>query len=273
MGCPLSSLSYDALLKDAYADCVAKYPDFVQFGITDDFPAFIPPPSDGNWNALYVRIQQRLAHLDSLTNPLGIFRNDKGALLLPPGAPPPPPNLLSGPQALRPTYDGIIIAGAPIGTPDFVSSFLSDKLSQWQSKIKTVTHLGHSEPQIAYHVLSDAASAPPTSPPTSPESSPPPLSTQPSPPSTPPSATPASPSSPPPTTPSPPHTPTASNGSPSLPPSPPSTAEPVRSPPPAAPPAPSSPPPSTPPTVTPTSAASPPPSNHPYPQHTPTSAE
>ena len=39
-------------------------------------------------------------------------------------------------------------------TPDFVSSFLSDKLSQWQSKIKTVTHLGHSEPQIAYHVLS-----------------------------------------------------------------------------------------------------------------------
>ena len=154
MGCPLSSLSYDALLKDAYANCVAKYPDFVQFGITDDFPAFIPPPTDGNWNALYVRIQQRLAHLDSLTNPLGIFRNDKGALLLPPGAPPPPLNLLSGPQALRPTYDGIIIAGAPVGTPDFVSSFLSDKLTQWQSKINTVTHLGRTEPQIAYHLLS-----------------------------------------------------------------------------------------------------------------------
>ena len=52
-----------------------------------------------------------------------------------------------------PTYDGLVLAGAPIGTDAFVNEELANHLSTWKRKIDVVTQLGATEPQMAFHLL------------------------------------------------------------------------------------------------------------------------
>ena len=55
---------------------------------------------------------------------------------------------------LNPTYEGLILAGVPIGTDDFIQQTLEQNLATVQHRANGVMALGHTEPQCATRLLS-----------------------------------------------------------------------------------------------------------------------
>jgi hypothetical protein len=168
MGCPGGQIGFCITMNDVYVQCRRKFQDIEQFALTDDFPGFVPPPRgrDGqpptaqDWHSTYLQIRDRNIYYDSLANPLGIYRSaTKGTLLLPHSAPLPAQELLTGPFALRSTYEGVIIAGAAVGCPSFVLKHAHEKVDHAAARIEAITQIADEDPQMAIMLLGSSANA------------------------------------------------------------------------------------------------------------------
>lgn len=130
----------------------------------DDFTAIWECPPIGSnaeeWRQWYVQIAAYLIKFDEIANPIGIFRNSKGKILVPLDAPPPPPaadtfGIDLGELVVR---DGIIELGSPIGTDAFMLAYATEKAAAASGRVSAIASLCPDEPQVALGMLSSGAS-------------------------------------------------------------------------------------------------------------------
>jgi hypothetical protein len=146
MGCVLGSFGFCLTVQDTYDTVRAAHPDIVSKALTDDF-----------YNAsLHVDKEEavqecidifKLTKQDSKTRN-GLSLNDKCYLLLPPGVPSPDPDDL--PDGLLVTRDGRCIAGAPIGTDEFIVNKSNAHLTQMRRAIAALDGIN---PQVGFKLL------------------------------------------------------------------------------------------------------------------------
>ena len=156
MGCVFGSLLYDIGVAPLHDKLVAKYPYFHLGSLTDDILTAAPPPhSDTEWQDFYRRYVEYLADFQTWGEPMGYrLHPDKLFLLLPTHAPPMdettrallPPNLLI-------TREGCNIAGAFIGTNEYIKRELETQALGLLDKLKKVEIMGRLQPQIALRLI------------------------------------------------------------------------------------------------------------------------
>ena len=98
-------------------------------------------------------------HLRNMTARLGITLNDaKSAILLPPGAPDPPAHLAEELADLI-TRDGIVIAGTPVGAPEFVARHAAAKVDDTVHHIANcLGEMAKLNPQVAMRIFTGSVS-------------------------------------------------------------------------------------------------------------------
>ena len=124
--------------------------------LTDDLHRFWPAPVsdvDNAWEVLYDRIAAFKVDFDRFANPIGLFRHpQKAALVLPPSAPRPTNPLRSNGVTLD-VRAGVLVAGRPIGSPDFVRAARGDRLRSSLARVDDILTLADHEPQLASKLL------------------------------------------------------------------------------------------------------------------------
>ena len=159
MGCVAGSFAFDlAEHRFIFKHLQAKYPDCILHALTDDaIPAFKPPEDEKDeeaWEALYHRMAEFWNDYGQLANPMGLFRNlSKSKLLLPRGAPMPRSVPRAGGIILNGVYDGIIVAGLPVGTDEFIREHSASKVQTLNDKITKVESLREHDAHIAVRLL------------------------------------------------------------------------------------------------------------------------
>jgi len=162
MGDVFGSIGFDLSIDNTYKTLAAEFLTFPIAALTDDMPTCIPPPEDATgWADRFNEARKLLARYDALANPLGMHRHPaKGQLLVPPGTAchdRPDPALAH--IELNFTEEGVVIAGAPIGTNVFTSAYADSKVDIAISRIDATLRLATEDPQIATQLLSTSANA------------------------------------------------------------------------------------------------------------------
>ena len=154
MGCVLGSLGFNISLHDVYTKLADDFPEYLLRAMTDDAPACISAPTDGDWQRVYRRAAAFVAAYDRLANPIGIFRHpSKGVFLLP--ADTPWPTDAAALEILRPSASGFVIAGAPVGTDAFVREHARVQVDRLIARIDRILALvDANQQQIAMRLLS-----------------------------------------------------------------------------------------------------------------------
>ena len=62
--------------------------------------------------------------------------------------------------SLRITTEGRPYLGAPLGSPEFISTFLEDKVSQWQQDVLRLSRFSSSQPHASYSAMVHGLSSP-----------------------------------------------------------------------------------------------------------------
>jgi hypothetical protein len=162
-GCVLGSLFFDIAVDHfIYSPLSRQFEEEVHHSAaTDDLFGIWSPPADLNdsqaWEAFYDRIAVYLAAKEELSTPHGILSNkDKLRILIPPGAPLPlNPTRFNG-VVLKVVQDGILIAGIPIGTAEFVDLFLRNRLVLLSHRLLALEELAKLDPQAYLRLLGTA---------------------------------------------------------------------------------------------------------------------
>jgi hypothetical protein len=161
-GCATGTHAFALTIHPLLAELKTKYPEFELRAITDDIIPLVPPPSDpSGWQALYRRYGSFLQDLRSLAlRHGGLHLNmDKCGILLPPGAPQPDAETRkSFPTLFDFRFDGFRVAGSPIGTDAFVTSFVETKLLDSLRKLHAIKTVGYQCPRAAHRLLSTCVS-------------------------------------------------------------------------------------------------------------------
>jgi hypothetical protein len=138
--------------------------EITPLAIIDDLSAILDCPDASDsvdvWSQWYVKLAYYITKFDAVANPVNIFRNaSKDKLLLPDGAPEPPnPSHTYGIDLSKIiTFDGIRVAGAPIGTDDFMASFVDKKVDAATAKTQAIASLCPDEPQVALALIVNGA--------------------------------------------------------------------------------------------------------------------
>jgi hypothetical protein len=106
------------------------------------------------WEAHYDYLAQLLQDYDTLANPIGMIRHKgKCKILLPPWAPRPASLIRANGVELRLVWDGIILAGAPIGTEEFIKDHTNSKLVSLRRKVQAMIDLSKHEAHVSYHMI------------------------------------------------------------------------------------------------------------------------
>lgn len=159
MGCVLGSLAYDCAVHPVYSELATKFPRAILRALTDDLtnitPVFKNDDGSEDWPATYTYYASYRQKLKALYKPLGISLNDdKSAILVPADAPDPDPALEISHLVTR---DGIVLAGAPIGTDDFVKQHVNSKIKEILGPVRDrLGLLADEQPQIALRILSQS---------------------------------------------------------------------------------------------------------------------
>ena len=136
-----------------YAPLQKLHPNFFIKALTDDLLPHVAKPQNADYPAAYVQVIQFRKDYDRLGNPHGLFRHPgKSKLLIPPEAPDPDPSL-----GLAFCRDGVVVAGAPIGTDDYISTFTATKVISCNEKVDRITTLAYEFPQMTLRILKTSA--------------------------------------------------------------------------------------------------------------------
>ena len=109
-------------------------------------------PEPDQWPAFYTEYATFLEELEELGEPRGIRPNrDKAFLLLPPTAPAPGPGVL--PAWVKVVRDGVVVAGAAIGTDDFVRQHFAQALDDYREGLSQLEPLAHAQPTCGMVLL------------------------------------------------------------------------------------------------------------------------
>jgi hypothetical protein len=155
MGCILGSIGFDIVSDHAVLSPLTKeFPEFPVIAITDDNQNSIAKQdSDEGWQASYARFTLYLDRFDVLGESVGIKKAvGKTKLLLPPEAPLPSPPI----PGVIVTYDGIVIAGSPVGTDEFIRATVADKISDKIMQLESLEAFGDvgvGENQAGFSIL------------------------------------------------------------------------------------------------------------------------
>ena len=162
MGCSFGSFGFDLCIHPVLRGISdlpseAERPDKVVLrALTDDFPMAIPPPlssSPQDVRDFYSRILNLFKGASDLLHRHtgGSFNILKCSLLLHTDHPPIPSDMPDFPfETVR---DGIILAGAPVGTDAFIHRHFDKELSDFASKSAKLAQL---HPQLATRILKDS---------------------------------------------------------------------------------------------------------------------
>ena len=163
MGCTWGSLAFDILVHHfIHKPLIAEFPNVHIKALTDDTPSLHPftGTTDEDWQRHYEGIfdyRQRFCQLLAI---IGLsLHPEKTMLLLPPNAPTP---IFKPGKELVYSYDGAELAGAPIGSAHFISSYLQSKFTRIYQKILKICTLAHIDPQTTMHILTKCASVTPS---------------------------------------------------------------------------------------------------------------
>ena len=140
----------------------ARYPLFEFRVLTNDIIPLCPPPANPTpaaWQSLLKLYAAFLRDLEQLSATLGLCLNPgKCALLLPPNAPLPDNDTLSAfPPSFTFTQEGLVIAGAPVGTDPFVSETVKAKFLEAKAKLPAIELMGRKSPRAAHRLLTSCA--------------------------------------------------------------------------------------------------------------------
>ena len=134
-GCSAGTEGFCLGIHPVPTDLQTLYPDFEFRLITDDLVPLAPPPlsdSFDDWQKLYTRYSCCLKDVKRLSlEYAGLTLNaEKGALLIPRGAPMPTPEVRAlFPAGFEFRQDGFRIAGSPVGSDDFMRSFVNERVA------------------------------------------------------------------------------------------------------------------------------------------------
>jgi hypothetical protein len=163
-GCPLASVGFDMamefyILRHLRAD--PRFREVVFRALTDDLVPILPKVC---WEKAIQLTANIRAKWDELANPIFLKRHeDKGKLLLPdPVSPQKRAQVKSFAEGLGivAVFDGVVIAGTPIGVPSFIKSHAEAKVKgQVMHRFRTITSIAGTEPQMAVALLSTCSSS------------------------------------------------------------------------------------------------------------------
>ena len=144
MGCKLGSALFDFGIHPVYDALCSLHPSFTLRCLTDDAPVFAMPDDD-KWPDFFAEYAAFLQEFQDLGRPRGIrFNKAKSFLLLPPSAPDPAPGVL--PDWVQVVRDGLVIAGAAIGTDDFVIQHFTQAVEDYGLSLAKLDDLSHVKP-------------------------------------------------------------------------------------------------------------------------------
>ena len=144
MGCKLGSALFDFGIHPVYQELSSLHPSFTLRCLTDDAPVLALPAGD-KWMEFFEEYALFLRRLEELGRPRGIFVNrDKACLLLPLDAPDPPAGVL--PDWVKVVRDGLVVAGAAIGTEDFVHCHFAHAVEDYRLSLAKLEPLSRSRP-------------------------------------------------------------------------------------------------------------------------------
>jgi hypothetical protein len=154
MGCVLGAMVYDVTSHVFLVQPLNKaFPHIPLTALTDDLIPGFPAPGANTpfvtWDQAYEHVVAFRATHDALANPHGLFRHPgKSSLLVPESAPDPPRDC-----PLTIVRDGVIVAGAAIGTDAFITKHMAKKVDLAIDKVRAVDRLGEHEPQMGWKVV------------------------------------------------------------------------------------------------------------------------
>jgi hypothetical protein len=160
MGEHFASLLYDVSLEEAFLKGLMKgFPEITHILLTDDNIRISDCPASDDldgWETWYTKRAEYLAEFDRVATPGGFERvPEKSFILIPPDAPEPISALRANGIFLNVTRKGIVIAGTPIGTSEFMKKHAQLKLDQTAVKVARLRKFGKVNPQQAMRILSD----------------------------------------------------------------------------------------------------------------------
>ena len=163
MGCVLGSLGFDlAVDLFIYRPLTSLFgqEEVTMRALTDDLHrVWEPPPTNSlaDWETTFDRIASFKAEYDKCAGPIGLARHPtKAAIVLPTGAPLPSSLRRSNGISLI-IKPGVLIAGRPVGSPEFLACGLNKILDKATSRIQDVLTLAPKEPLLAAKVLAVCA--------------------------------------------------------------------------------------------------------------------
>jgi hypothetical protein len=155
MGCILGSIGFDIVSDHAILSPLsAEFPQFPIVSITDDNQTCIAKQdSDADWQETYAQYKLYLDRFEELGEPVGIKKAEgKTKLLLPPGAPLPSPPI----PGVIVTYEGMVVAGSPVGTDEFIRTTVKDKINDKVGQLESLEAFGDAgvaENQAGFSIL------------------------------------------------------------------------------------------------------------------------
>jgi hypothetical protein len=106
------------------------------------------------WETFYDEIATYIADFDRHANPIGIERNiGKGKIVVPPDAPLPRCATRSNGITINVVKDGMMVSGAPVGTPEYIQAAAEEKLAEAARKLNSIRLFGQEYPGMGIKML------------------------------------------------------------------------------------------------------------------------
>lgn len=153
-GCPAGTEAFCHAIDPVIRTVAAAFPGFIFKVTVDDIITLCPPLGD-DWQGRMSQYGRCREMLKVEASKVGLSLSPtKGALLCPPACPPPDPDVKSlFPEGYCFTKEGVIIAGAPIGSDDYVMEAVKCKLGEARLKLAAAITLGNKNARAGHRII------------------------------------------------------------------------------------------------------------------------
>jgi hypothetical protein len=152
-GCPLGAAAFCWSVHTVYERVMERCPGLQARAIMDDFNATTrtPPGNEEEWQEAYAELARFYRVMKEESARLGLEdRLDKMKLLIPVGAPLPPQGMFEAQALAR----GVVIAGCPIGSQEFVGTYMWEKVAKVVAAARAVGGCALKHRRVAANLLS-----------------------------------------------------------------------------------------------------------------------